>query len=305
MSRVAPEQVRRELHPALLWLRARTDGLRARVPLIDRGWRATEHYVGAQGSLLAAAVTYYAFLSIFPLLALAFAAVGVLARVFPGAESGLTETLQHLLPGMIGPGPHQLALSQVTSAAATAAGLGLLGVLYAGVSWVSDLREGLVSVFGTPKAEQPGIVVGYLRDLGNLLVLGAILLGSLAVSGLLAWAGHAMPEQHLVIRWGLALASALAGGAVSALFFFAIFRPVAPPELSSRAIWQGALLGAILFEALKQVSGRLLASTAEQPAVQAFGISIVLLVGIYYFSRIVMLAAAWAAVAGPAPRKAS
>jgi membrane protein len=50
----------------------------------------------------------------------------------------------------------------------------------------------------------------------------------------------------------------------------------------------------VVFELLKQLSTVLLQGTREQPAVQAFGIALILLVWINYFSRVVVLAAAWA-----------
>jgi membrane protein len=56
----------------------------------------------------------------------------------------------------------------------------------------------------------------------------------------------------------------------------------------------GALLGAVLFELLKQLSTFLLKATANSDAFQAFGIALILLVWINYFSRVVVLSAAWA-----------
>ena len=49
---------------------------RARWPVVDHAVRAWEHYTRVGGSGLAGAVTYYAFLSFFPILALAFFVVG-------------------------------------------------------------------------------------------------------------------------------------------------------------------------------------------------------------------------------------
>lgn len=139
-------------------MRDRVEQLRRRSPLVDHLWRATRHYLDAQGSLLAAAVTYYAFLSLFLLCALAFAAVGAFARVFPEARAGLARTLESMLPGVIGPGTHPLSLATLESTAATAAGFGLVAVLYAGVSWMSDLRSGLTTVFGAGGTKQPNVV---------------------------------------------------------------------------------------------------------------------------------------------------
>ena len=55
-----------------------------------------------------------------------------------------------------------------------------------------------------------------------------------------------------------------------------------------------------VFELLKQLSTFLLASTARSDAFQAFGIALILVVWINYFSRVVVFAAAWAHTSRPA-----
>ena len=68
------------------------------------------------------------------------------------------------------------------------------------------------------------------------------------------------------------------------------------PSRDRRAgsLWAGAVLGAIAFEVLKQALELLLKSTQGNPAFQAFGIALILLVWINYFSRVVLYAAAFA-----------
>ena len=51
---------------------------------------------------------------------------------------------------------------------------------------------------------------------------------------------------------------------------------------------------------LKRLSFLLLGSTQNSPAFQVFGIALILLVWIYYFSRVVMYSAAWAHTAAAA-----
>ena len=84
------------------------------------------------------------------------------------------------------------------------------------------------------------------------------------------------------------------GLAANALLFFAFFQLLAAPDVPSRSLWSGALLGAVAFELLKQLSTFLLKATRELRAVQAFGIALILVVWINYFSRVVVYAAAWA-----------
>jgi membrane protein len=61
-----------------------------------------------------------------------------------------------------------------------------------------------------------------------------------------------------------------------------------------RALVEGALLGAVGFELLKLAANLLLAQTRGSPAFQAFGVALIVVVWINYFSRLVMFAAAWA-----------
>ena len=61
----------------------RIERLRKRRPVVDHLFRTAEHYSAVKGSLQAGAVTYFAFLSFFPILALAFAVSGALVAVAP------------------------------------------------------------------------------------------------------------------------------------------------------------------------------------------------------------------------------
>jgi membrane protein len=261
--------------------------------VVDRVKRAAGWYGDRQGSTLAAAVTYFAFLSFFPLLALGFAAVGVIARVFPEADGALGPAVNSLLPGMIGDGRGQLSLDDMRTLAGPVAGVGLAAVVYSGLGWISQMRLALTSMFDVPEPETDafgGRLKAYLlgkgRDVIALAAVGGILLLSVAVSSAVV---------GIFGGWLSEIASAGVGVLANAVLFHALFRLLVEPDLRPKALWSGALLGAAAFEALKQLSRVLLASTAHQPAFQAFGIALILLVWIYYFSRVVMFAAAWSA----------
>jgi len=66
-------------------------GARSRSPLVDHLTRMQEHYSRVNAGSQAGAVTYFAFLSFFPILALAFVVVGYLARYFPDAQNNLVD----------------------------------------------------------------------------------------------------------------------------------------------------------------------------------------------------------------------
>lgn len=284
--------------PALVdKVKHRVETARARRPLLDHTVRMVQHYGQVRGSLQAGAVTYFAFLSVFPILALSFAVVGMIARVFPDAESGLVEAIGQILPGMVGDGAGQISLDTIRDSAPGIASVGLVAVLYSGLGWLSAMRTALLTVFEKPHDERPSFVLGKLRDLAAMAVLGLVLLLSVGVSSVVTTLSTEILEALGLdaglapVLWVLAL---VVGLAASALLFFTFFKLLGDPDAPTRSLWAGALLGAIGFEALKQLSRFLLASTTEQPAFQAFGIALILVVWINYFSRVVMYAASWA-----------
>ena len=96
------------------------------------------------------------------------------------------------------------------------------------------------------------------------------------------------------LAWLVRLLTVALGLAANALLFFSMFRLLGKPSAPPIALVKASLLGAVLFEALKQASQYLIAATQGQAAFQAFGIALVLLVWINYFSRVVLYAAAFA-----------
>src|SRR4051795_11944704 len=90
---------------------ATVERLRARFPWFDHILRMVSHYGAVNGNAQAGAVTYFGFLSVFPILALAFFVVGQLARVFPDVQATLVEAIDTLLPGVVGNGEGQIPLT--------------------------------------------------------------------------------------------------------------------------------------------------------------------------------------------------
>ena len=72
-------------------------------------------------------MTYYAFLSFFPILAMAFFVVGYVRAVFPDAQDNLVTALESVLPGLIGEAPTRSRSTAVQEAAGTVGVIGLVG----------------------------------------------------------------------------------------------------------------------------------------------------------------------------------
>jgi membrane protein len=269
--------------------------IRARRPFVDHVVRMVEHYGEVKGNLQAGAVTYFGFLSFFPILALAFFVVGWVSKVYAAAQDLLLTALEGIFSDSV-----PLDLSGFEDGAGVAGLVGLVGVLYAGLGWLSAMREALIVMFEEPAREQPNFVVGKVRDLITLALIGLTLMVSVAVTGfvsgfatdILEWLGLDETLSPLV-----KLLTIVLGLLANVLLFFIMFELLARPNAPRRAVLSGAVLGAIGFELLKRLSFVLLASTKGSEAFQMFGIALILVVWIYYFSRVVMYAAAWAQTA--------
>jgi membrane protein len=275
----------------------RIHDVRQRRPVIDHAVRMQGHYGDVKAGQQAGAVTYFGFLSVFPILALAFFVVGYVSKIYPQAQDDLAQALDQMLPGIIGPGKNQLQLSDIEDSAGTVGLIGLAGVLYSGLAWLSAMRDALIIVFELPPRAQPNFVMGKLRDLMTLAVIGVVMLIAVALTGLVA--GFSQDVLDMIdlgadMGWLVKLVAIAVGLVFNAVLFFLMYRLLAAPGLPMRAMWSGALLGAIGFEILKQASRLLIASTQGQPAFQAFGIALILLVWINYASRVVLYAASWA-----------
>jgi membrane protein len=275
----------------------RVHEVREHRPAIDHVLRMQEHYGETKAGQQAGAVTYFGFLSVFPVLALAFFVVGWVSKVYPDAQDNLVTAIGEMFPGIIGNGDNQIQIDDIQNAAGTVGLIGLAGVLYSGLGWLSALRDALIAVFELPEREQPNFVMGKLRDLLTLAIIGTVLLVAVALTGfvsgfskdLLGWVGLSTE-----LGWLVQILAIVLGLLANAALFFVMFRLLAAPDLPKRAMWSGALLGAVGFEILKQVSGLLIRSTQGQPAFQVFGLALILVVWINYFSRVVLYAASWA-----------
>lgn len=282
---------------------ARLDAARRRSGLLNHAVDTVLHYNNVKGTVLSGAVTYFGFLSFFPVLALAFATVGYVARAYPDAEQDLLTGLQDVLPGLVGAegSDAPIKISTFTDAAGSATVFGVVGLLYTGLGWLSGLREALQAVFGVPPGDARNLVMGKVFDLLTLVLLGVILVVSVSLSGAvtasleftLEWLGlDDVPGMGL-----LAVAVALVlGAAVTTTLFFTMFKLLPNPDLPRMALVKGALFGALAFEVLKALANTLIASATRNPAFALLGVSLVLLVYINYFSRIALLAASWAAM---------
>jgi membrane protein len=279
---------------------SRLDRLRARYRWLDHIVRAGARYTERHGDHYAAAVTFFSVFSLVPLLMIAFAAAGYVLFFNPALlaelQAGIAENVPPGLGEIINPTIEQAIESR------TAVGvLGLLGALYSGIGWMSNLREALSEQWAQVP-ETPALPKRLLFDLLSLAGLGLALVGSFAITGvasgftrtvlgLIGLAGQAWAQTVFTI------VGFLLGLTANWLIFLWVIARLPRRHATLRSSVKAALLGAVGFEVLKQVMTIYLASVADSPSGAVFGAFLGLLVFVFFVSRFVLFVTAWAATA--------
>lgn len=264
-----------------------------------RLWRAWKRYGDARGNLLAGGVTYFAFFSIFPAVALAFTIFGVLLQDNPQWLGQIRDYLNSTLPGFIddGNGEGLIPLGTPSGNTLTITGLiGLAGLLWAGLGWLGALRDGIRAIFGVEGA--PGnVVTAKLRDLGVLVILGLAIVVSAAVTGI-ASAATSWIAGHIGLggqEWLLTLIAFVVGAVLDGLVVMVMLRLLSGVDVPRPGLVGGAIVGGIGLTLLKVLGTSLIAGTTSNPLFASIALVVGLLAWLNFMSRVVLLAAAWAA----------
>ena len=288
---------------------ARIRAARKRWRWFDHAARAYTRHNEVQGSQLAAAITYYGFLSFFPLLALAFAVVGYISGAYPGAQDAVTQAVQASFPSLIGSGPGHINIQDVIDAKAGAGIIGLVGLFYAGLGWLDALRAALRRVFGTSDVPLD-FVKKKAVDVVVLIALGFALLASLVVTTLATAVtrqvlGGVGVDDKLVAVALLKVVSVVLALLADTMLFSILLSRLSGARQSWRQVRAAAGLGAVGFELLKVAGAFLIVRTTQNPVYAAFGVIVGLLIWINLVSQLLMYVAAWGATAPPYPASPS
>jgi membrane protein len=196
-------------------------------------------YIDDQGGYLAALITYYAFVSLFPLLLLLTTGLGVLLAGRPGLKAQVLQSTLSQFP-VIG---SQLQQPEGLSGGAVAVVVGVLGALYGGLGVGLAVQNAMDSVWAVPRNVRPDPISSRRRSLRLLLVLGSAAIATTLLSGV----GHAASSLGVFGRIGIILVAV----GINALICLTAFRVTTARELSYRQVWPGALAAAIIWQILQ------------------------------------------------------
>ena len=194
-------------------------------------------YVDDSGPYLAALITYYAFVSLFPLLLLASTILGHVLAGNPELQQQLIESALSQFP-VVGP---QLATPQELSGGTVGIVVGVLGALYGALGVAQAVQHAMNTAWSVPRNSRPNPILARLRSLLLLGTAGVAVLGTTALSTL----GSGNAGSLGALRQVLALLASIAVNAVVFVFAFRLattrrlgFSQVAPGALAAAVLWQ-------------------------------------------------------------------
>ena len=203
-------------------------------------------YGDDDGGREAALITYYGFLSIFPLLLLG---VAILSKVLASDPELRERLITEIVPPKLQPTIEQSLARLPTSTVPFIAGL--IGLLFAGTGVVFSAYQTLNNVAAVPRRVRAGFFPRYIRV---FVMLATLLLGALAV-GALTVAATALPGVPGLERTVAVLGSALVIFGVLLLGARLLLVRHAP----FRALWPGAVMGAVVVALVLNLGAPLLA----------------------------------------------
>jgi membrane protein len=187
-----------------------------------------------RASSLAALVAYYAFFSLFPLL-LAF--VSILGFVLEGNPELRQDVVDSALARIPVIGSQLRGELKPLTGSGIAIAVGLVGALWAGLGVTVALERAFAQIWDVPRLEQPSGLKARGRGFLVLVILGATLIASTAMTGL-AIGGGIGPGA----RRGAAVVGTLVANGV---IFLAVFALLTPRPRTIRELLPGVGLTAV------------------------------------------------------------
>ena len=222
-------------------------------------------FIDDQGTYLAALITYYGFLSLFPLLLLLTSVLGVLLRNNPHLQQQIVESALSQIP-VIGT---ELGDPKALGGGVTAIVLGGLVALYGALGVANATQNAMNVIWAVPRNRRPDPIRARLRSLLLLLTAGIALIGAT----ILAAIGSRSGSWGASLGWVISVLLMLAAVVVNATVFLLAFRISTAMRLTLRQVAPGAITAAVLWQLLQsfgaQYVSRVVATASATNSVSA------------------------------------
>jgi membrane protein len=221
----------------------RLDGIQRRHPRASFPLAVLYKFVDDQGSYLAALITYYGFLSLFPLLLLFSSVLGFVLQGDPGLQHRILHSTLSQFP-VIG---EDLGKPGKLGGRGVGLVVGLLGSLYGGLGVAQAGQNAMNTAWAVPRNSRPNPLKGRGLSLLLLASVGVGVLATTVVSGLGSSAGAYGAQLGLSVKIVLTAVSV----ALNVALFLVAFKIATAVELGWRTLLPGAAAAAIGWQLLQ------------------------------------------------------
>jgi membrane protein len=258
----------------------RLDRLQRRSPLLGVPIAVFYKYYDDQGNYLVAALTYYAFIAIFPLLLLASSILGFILQGNESLQERVLNSALSQFP-IIG---DQLGRPEGLQGSTEAIVVGVLVALFGASGLGQAVQNTMNTAWAVPRNSRPNPFVTRFKSLVLLTFAGIAVLGVSVLSTLGANTEVLSDRIDATIRWLIPVASVVAVG----LVLTGLSRLAAARHHYVGRSWPGAFTVAVLWQGLQQV-GTIYATTVLTGATgmnETFAL-VLGLMGLIYFAAII------------------
>jgi membrane protein len=238
-----------------------------------------------QGPYLAALITFYGFLSLFPLLLLLVTILGFVLDGDPHLQAKLIDSALVQFP-VIGSQLRQNVHSLKGSGIGLA--VGIVATLYGCLGVAGATQNAFNRAWAVPRSRRANPVTARLRSLLLLPVLGAGVLVTTALAGLTTGADAYGAD----VATGVRVAAILLAVLTNVGLFILAFRALTATEVLTRALRIGAVVAGVGWQAV-QILGTYFVTYALRGTQEAYGFGLVLglIAWIYLLALVTVLAA--------------
>jgi len=238
-------------------------------------------YVDDQGSYLAALITYYAFVSLFPALLLLTTVLGVVLV-------GHRELQEQILQSAVAQFPvigEQLGQPQGLSGGTVGVVVGVAGALYGGLGVGQAVQNAMDTLWAVPRNDRPDPIRARIRSLLLLLVLGSALIATT----ILAAISRASESFGIVGKAGIVVVSVLINAGVCLI----VFRVATARDVTYRQVAPGALAAAVIWQLLQWFGAMYVAHVVKSSSAtnSVFALVLGLLAFLYLIATTLLLCA--------------
>jgi membrane protein len=279
------------MRPNVLWLDGYMDKIKSLLGAVDRAQQShpviafpvavVKRYGDEKIGKQAALVTYYAFLSLFPLIMIFITLLSVVAANNPTLESKITQTVFQLFPALGNDLKSQVHTLKTSGLALV---LQSLVVIYGARGLATILQETFNNIWSVAKEHRPGFWGDHLRSFAMMASVGFGIIVGTTISYILGSVLHLgitgtilVNIINLFITFGL---------------FLAVFRLGTSGSINTRRLIIGAIIATIGTIIIQRLGGAIMKH--ELPRLQgsygSFALALGMLFWIYLQAQVILYA---------------